>query len=243
MEHHVGRGGVEAFRQLTRGQHKLRPLHFRDAENLQSPEVAGHRVGVIIDQSTLSMQEPCPLSGIRKADDPDGSGDPCEKSAPEQALQVDRQIRPPVTQGAEPCDRANPTGRTPELVTGKKDRSRNAGMPLDEGAPCGLDQPAKLGLGPVTVDCGDHGKGMDDIAEGTRLHQKNASRDGHAVGITHPWRGVPPTFPEDQQNEWRRPPPRYRTGRGEAKAPGSPHRGSCRPPGDRRHGVGRRNRH
>jgi len=52
-------------------------------------------------------------------------------------------------------------------------------MILDKGTPCRMDQPAQLGLGPECVDSRDHGKRMDDIAEGTGLHQQDAGGFSH----------------------------------------------------------------
>ena len=131
------------------------------------------------DMHPLTVEQASPLACIGKPDDVRCSGDSGKEGTAEQSLEVDRQVGLPVTEGSEPGHRTEPSGHSPELVTGEENRLRDSGVPLDKRPPRGLDEPAQLRVGPVRVDRGDYGDRMDDISERTRLHQQDALRTGH----------------------------------------------------------------
>jgi hypothetical protein len=136
-----------------------------------------------IDRNAFRVEKSGPLAGVGKAHDAGGSGEPAEEPASQEPLKIKGEIGMPVTERTPPGRRTQPSRGTSKTIPGKQDRRFDTRISLHQGTPCGKDQPPELALGPVFADRGDHGKGVDNIPEGTRLDQQDATGPVHDVRI------------------------------------------------------------
>ena len=169
MHHHI-----RLLRRKSLRQPSLRQLEFgtcgtRYPQKIKHGEIPTHGMISTVYDCPFSMQQTRSLAGIGEPHDTRGSGKSGKQGAPQQSLQIDRQIGLPIGQDLQPGQRADPSPRPPEFFTGKKQCSGDPRMMLHQRAPCRVNEPAQLGFRPVPMDGRDNRKRMDHITERTRL--------------------------------------------------------------------------
>ena len=160
---------------ISRGQGKDRGSGQSCVSGRGESEVTFDGVGSGNNLDGLGLDETCAFARVGESVNRHAGKGACHERGAQQSLEVEDEIgRCLFPQIPTPAVEAEPAARSTEIGARENERLVDVRIALEERGPLGIDHPRDLRGGKLGPQGGNSGKGMDDIAEGTRLEDENA---------------------------------------------------------------------
>ena len=163
-------GGTVALRKI-----EDRRSGQRGADCRGEGEVAFDGVGLFVDGNGVGLGQACALARIGKSVNRHTTKGARNERGAQESLEIEDEVGCGLFfQFLAPAVEAEPSGRSAEVGTGKKQCFVDVRVAFEQRGPFRIDHPCEVRGGKFRAERGHGGQGMHDVTERTRLENKNA---------------------------------------------------------------------